>query len=176
MRTSFLCLIMIILNLCNCTYFVNLNPYPNITVTHKIDVDIGLVISESTPPFHTQSGFCLLGTSHTWNIATGMGLRLCADRSLKQVFRTVEMLNNMNEVYNNRITIFITPVIANFDVSQELAASIILNCIIIDNTGIELYDGTFSAKGESQMLSGCLFGTLGGEKALANTSNSAFNS
>lgn len=176
MRYLFIIYIILILIILNCSFSVHLDPNPFPDIKQKIDIDVGLFINESQiQKIHSQSGLCLIGMAHTWNIETGWALRVGAERTFKRIFTNVEILKNLGEFRDKSLTLLITPKIENFNISQDLSAELFLHCKIVDKKGDVLYERTIPAKGASQSFTGFLFGVFGGQEALSTTSNEAFN-
>jgi hypothetical protein len=162
--------------LSSCTVPVHLDPVPRIYVKEKIKCDVGLFIDQSQIMIPTpQSGLCLIGMANTWNVETGRGLYLGAERTFRSIFTNVEILKEIKEFTNKPLTLLITPKVQMFNISQDLAADLMLYCKLVNRVGETVYENTIPAKGESQAATGFCLGFWGGETALSKTSNDAFN-
>lgn len=161
-----------------CTFTVRVTPNPGVYIIkkEKIKLSVGLFIDDyQIRQIHSQSGFCLIGVLHTWEIQTGMALRISAENTFREIFTHVEILKTVSDFTKKPLTLLITPKIERFYISQDLTAELVLYCKLIDQTGKVVYENTIPAKGESQAITGFLFGMWGGEYALSKTSTSAFN-
>lgn len=157
-----------------CTFDVYVRPTPILDTTKKINLKIGLFIDESKlPPYHSQSGFCLMGG--TWNIHTGVALRMGAEQTFKTLFTDVEILKDVSEFKNKSLALLITPKIKRFHVSQSIQAELFLHCILVDQVGKIVYDHTIPVKGSSEGGLVFIFGVWAGKEALSKTSTDAFN-
>ncbi|MCK4417891.1 MAG: hypothetical protein KAV99_06960, partial [Candidatus Latescibacteria bacterium] len=106
-----------------CSFLVRLDPNPIPYIREKIDLSVGLFVDESQiKQIHSQGGFCLIGTGHTWDVETGMALRVGAERIFRRVFTNIGILQEVSEFTNKPLTLLITPRIERFNISQDLAA------------------------------------------------------
>ena len=159
-----------------CSFLVRLDPNPIPYIREKIDLSVGLFVDESQiKQIHSQGGFCLIGMGHTWDVETGMALRVGAERIFRRVFTNIGILQEVSEFTNKPLTLLITPRIERFNISQDLAAELYLHCKLIDQIGKVVYENTIYSKGGSQAATGCLLGVWGGQMALSETSNEVFN-
>lgn len=159
-----------------CQFHVNLNPNPLLYREEKINLNVGLYIKESQiHQVHSQSGLCMIGFVHTWNIATGEAMAVAAERTFKNMFAQLEFVKNPDEFSQRPLNLCITPHLLDFHVSQGLKANLRLQCIMIDQEGNVIYESIIPASGSSQMLMGCLFGVFLGQWVVGKTSTEAFN-
>jgi len=142
----------------------------------KIPLDVGLYVDTAqAQQIYSRSGLCLIGMAHTWQVNTGGALNLGAERTFQRIFANVERLKSTEEFANKPLTLLITPQLKNFNISQSLAADLILYCKLVDKTGQTIYENTIPAQGSGQGAMGCLLGVFAGKKALSDTSADAFN-
>jgi hypothetical protein len=176
MKNATIVLLSLSLILVSCSFAVRLDPSPIPYTEEKIDLDVGLFVDQfQMGQIHSRSGLCLIGMVHTWNVETGMALRVGAERVFKRVFTKVEILEEVGEFKDKPLTLLITPTIQRFNISQDLAAELHLHCRLVDQVGEVVYENTIPSKGGSHAGTGCLLGVWGGQKALSETSNEAFN-
>ncbi|UCG51767.1 MAG: hypothetical protein JSW58_16600 [Candidatus Latescibacterota bacterium] len=98
-----------------------------------------------------------------------------AETTFTRMFQHVDMLGSMDEFESRPLTLLITPQIREFAVSQGLAATLYLDCKLVDKAGDVVYENTIPTNGEGQAATGCLLGVWGGKMALSKTATDAFN-
>ena len=161
--------------LLNCTFQVRLNPVPMIAVKQRINTDLGIYLDHSRlPPVYSNSGYCMLGAAHTWNIEIGEALKTSALLAFGSAFSRAEIVASDREFNGKSLILLAVPQIQSYAVTQDIQASLQINCRLLDKSNNTLYQGTINAQGGSQFFPAACLGVFGGSMLMEKTGNDAF--
>jgi hypothetical protein len=175
------------LGLIGCSHRVRVIPNPIVSVEEKIEVRVGLHIP-GIQALQTHSADNTIGGGgtifDTWSVETGSALWLGAERTFKSMFTEVESVDDEQDFHDKGLALMITPRIGMFRISPGMAATLNLQCTIVDHDGQVIYDNSVSAQSQGHagraIAMGCLGGMAGGhygkETGLQDASKEAFDS
>jgi len=164
--------------LSGCVFRVPLEPHPKIEVPKKVPIDLGLFVDRTNDLYKYKAqgmAGCLMG-GNLWELDTGVALRKAAERAFSQVFKSVTILDSIQDFRNKSLAILIIPEIKGFKINNDnIRAELYIHCCLIDKSGNTFYENDINAFGGRKLLAGCCLGTLGSGFALSRTSQEAFN-
>jgi len=162
----------------DCTFYIHPDPFPKIPIQEqKYPYEVGIFIdTKQIEQVYSQSGFCVVGAAHTWNVQIGEGLEKASQRSFKSLFANVKKISSLEEGKGNSINFVFVPSIRNFEISQSISTGFFLKAIIYNRSGDIIYEKEVrgETRGGGPFFTACMCGVFGGESAFSDSVNSAF--
>lgn len=176
MRVLYIVLLIFLLS--GCVFRVPLEPHPKIKIPKKVPIDLGLFVDRTNELYKYKAqgmAGCLIG-GNLWELDTGVALKKAAERAFSQAFRSVTVLDSVQDFRNKSLIILILPGIKGFKINNHsIKAELHIHCRLIDKSGSIFYENDINGFGRRKLLTGCCLGTLGSGFALSRTSQEAFN-